>query len=101
MYLVAFAILTSLASIGYGLFLTAKVLKNPRGSDKMNEISDAIEEGAVAYMKRQYKVVGIIGLIIFAGLYFIFNQITALAFLIGAVFSAISGIVGMMLCQSA
>ena len=96
MYLVAFAILTSLASIGYGLFLTAKVLKNPRGSDKMNEISDAIEEGAVAYMKRQYKVVGIIGLIIFAGLYFIFNQITALAFLIGAVFSAISGIVGMM-----
>src|SRR3990167_3815197 len=96
MNLVVFSIITSLASIGYGLFLTAEVLKNPRGSNKMNEISDAIEEGAVAYMKRQYKVVGIIGLIIFAGLYFIFNQITALAFLIGAVFSAISGIVGMM-----
>ena len=96
MNLVVFSIITSLASIGYGLFLTAEVLKNPRGSNKMNEISDAIEEGAVAYMKRQYKVVAIIGLIIFAGLYFIFNQITALAFLIGAVFSSISGVVGMM-----
>lgn len=96
MNLIVFSIITSLASIGYGLFLTAEVLKNPRGSNKMNEISDAIEEGAVAYMKRQYKVVAIIGLIIFAGLYFIFNQITALAFLIGAVFSSISGVVGMM-----
>ena len=95
MNLVALSILTSLASIGYGWFLTAKVLKKPRGSDKMNAISDAIEEGAVAYMKRQYLVVGIIGLLIFAGLYFIFNSITALAFLIGAIFSAISGVVVM------
>ncbi|MFA6532537.1 MAG: sodium-translocating pyrophosphatase [Patescibacteria group bacterium] len=89
------AIIAGIFSIIYGIFLTSKILKNPKGDDKMNAISDAINEGANAYMKRQYTVVSVIGLIIFAILYFVFGKFTAIGFLIGSVFSAIAGIVGM------
>jgi K(+)-stimulated pyrophosphate-energized sodium pump len=89
------AIITSLASVGYALFLTSKVLTKPRGDDKMNQIAEAIQEGASAYLRRQYKVVGIIGLIIFAVLYYAFGILTAIGFAVGAIFSAITGIIGM------
>ena len=89
------AIIAGIFSIIYGIFLTKKILKHPRGNDKMNQISDAISEGANAYMKRQYMVVSIIGLIFFVILYFIFGKFTAIGFAIGAIFSAIAGVVGM------
>jgi len=89
------AIFASLVSIIYGLFLISKVVSQPRGDNKMNEISDAINEGADAYMFRQYKIVGIIGLIVIVILYSIFGLLTAIGFAIGAVFSAIAGIIGM------
>jgi K(+)-stimulated pyrophosphate-energized sodium pump len=82
-------------SILYALFLSYRVLSNPRGDKKMNDISDAIEEGAIAYMKRQYAVVALIGVIIAAILYFVFGAITAAGFAIGAIFSTIAGVVGM------
>jgi K(+)-stimulated pyrophosphate-energized sodium pump len=90
-----FSVAASLLSITYGLILTISVLKNPRGDKKMNDISDAIAEGASAYLKRQYAVVGIIGVIIAVILYFVFSPITAAGFAIGAIFSAIAGVVGM------
>ena len=89
------AIIASIFSIVYGVFLTVRILKNPRGDNKMNKISDAIAEGANAYMKRQYTVISYIGLIIFAILFFIFGKFTAIGFAIGAIFSAIAGIIGM------
>lgn len=89
------AIGTSILSIAYGLLLTSKVLAKPRGDKKMNDISDAIQEGAEAYMMRQYKVVAGIGAVILAILYFVFNQNTALGFAIGAILSALAGIIGM------
>jgi len=61
----------------------------------MNEISDAIQEGAEAYMKRQYAVVAVIGLVIFAGMYYVFGLWTAVGFAIGAIFSSVAGIIGM------
>ena len=82
-------------SILYALYLSYRVLKNPRGDAKMNEISDAIQVGAGAYMKRQYTVVGVIGVLIFALLYFVFNPITAAGFAVGAIFSSVAGIFGM------
>jgi len=88
-------IVAAFLSIAYGLFLSFRVLQHPRGDKKMNDISDAIAEGANAYMKRQYTVVAIIGVVIAAILYFVFNPITAAGFVIGACFSAIAGVVGM------
>ena len=86
---------SGILSILYGFFLTYRVLSKPRGDKKMNAISDAIAEGAVAYMKRQYSVVALIGIAIFAVLFFTFGFITAAGFAVGAIFSAIAGIIGM------
>lgn len=82
-------------SIIYAVFLSYRVLSHERGDKKMNAISDAIAEGAKAYMKRQYAVVAAIGLAIFTILYFAFNMVTAMGFAFGAILSAIAGIVGM------
>ena len=88
-------LVAGLVSIVYAGFLTYRVLSKPRGDKKMNDISDAIAEGASAYMKRQYGVVALIGIAIFVILFFAFNLITAIGFAVGAIFSAIAGIVGM------
>jgi len=89
------AAVSGIVSILYSLLLTKNILKFPRGDDKMNQISDAIAEGASAYMKRQYTVVAVIGIVIFATLYYIFNLVTAAGFAIGAIASSVAGIVGM------
>lgn len=82
-------------SIVYSFYISKKILKFPRGDEKMNAISDAIEEGATAYMKRQYAVVTVIGLVILAVLYYIFGVWTAIGFGVGAIFSSVAGIAGM------
>jgi K(+)-stimulated pyrophosphate-energized sodium pump len=89
------SLLAGVLSIAYALFLSYRVLSNARGDAKMNEISDAIEEGAIAYMKRQYTVVAIIGVLVAAILFLVFGLITAAGFIVGAVFSTIAGVVGM------
>lgn len=89
------AIGAAIISIVYGLILISTVMLHPRGDKKMNAIADAINEGANAYMFRQYKIISIIGIIIFIILYFLFGWLTALGFAVGAIFSAIAGIVGM------
>lgn len=90
------AAFSGLISIFYSFYLTQKILKSPKGDQKMNQIADAIAEGAAAYMKRQYTVVAIIGLLVTAGLYYLFNPLTASGFVIGATASALAGIVGML-----
>ena len=89
------SVVAALLSIGYSILLTLNVLSKPRGDKKMNDIADAIKEGATAYMKRQYKVVAIIGAVIFVLLYLTFGMLSGIGFAIGAIFSAIAGIVGM------
>ena len=84
-----------LLSILYGFFLTYRVISKPRGDKKMNDISDAIAEGANAYMKRQYTVVALIGVAIFIVLYFALGLITSVGFAIGALFSTAAGVIGM------
>ena len=61
----------------------------------MIAISDAIAEGAKAYMRRQYKIISLIAILIFVVLWFAFGTNTALAFLVGATFSALAGFTGM------
>lgn len=89
------AIVAGFLSIGYAIFLTSRVLSAPRGDEQMNSIADAIAEGANAYLTRQYKVVGLIGIVIMAALYFIFGLYTAIGFAIGSIFSAVAGVIGM------
>lgn len=87
--------LAGAAAIIYGIIQTVRILKLEKGSDDMVAISDAIAEGAQAYLKKQYTVIGIIALVIAVILYFTLGKISALAFIIGAVFSAAAGFMGM------
>ncbi len=89
------AIIASLLSIGYGIFLSFNILSLPTGNKTMNDIADAVKEGAAAYLKRQYKVVGLVGGIIFLILFLTIGVNAAIGFAIGAIASALAGIIGM------
>ncbi|MCH7821339.1 MAG: sodium-translocating pyrophosphatase [Proteobacteria bacterium] len=79
----------------FGLIYTRWVLKQPVGNDRMQEISRAIQEGAGAYMNRQYFTIGVVGVILFLVLGIALDWITAIGFAIGAALSALAGYVGM------
>ena len=84
-------------AVGYGLWLTAWLLKQPAGNERMREIARAVQEGATAYLKRQYMTVAIVAIVPFLLLGF-YNKLgwgAAFGFLIGAVLSAAAGFIGM------
>ena len=90
------AIGCGLAAIVYGIVLIMWVLKLPAGNEKMQEIAGAIQEGAKAYLNRQTQYVAIVAVVLFALLCVAIDWQTGLAFLIGAVLSAATGWIGMM-----
>jgi K(+)-stimulated pyrophosphate-energized sodium pump len=90
-----FAILSSLLAIVYGLFLAKSVLSKSAGNDKMQEIAKAIQEGAKAYLNRQYKTIAWIAAILFVILWIFLGFATAIGFLVGAILSATAGFIGM------
>ncbi|MEK7672892.1 MAG: sodium-translocating pyrophosphatase [Patescibacteria group bacterium] len=80
----------------YGTYLIVNILRQPTGSGKMLEIAHAIQDGAKAYLSRQYKTVGIIALVIMILMYVAdFSNNTIIGFVVGAVLSAIAGFIGM------
>lgn len=83
------------ASIVYGAWLIAQILSQPAGDEKMQEIAKAIQEGAAAYLKRQYTVVAGVALILAGIIYFALGQNSAIGFLVGAFLSALAGFIGM------
>ncbi len=97
MYSLYLPIGVSIFTIFFVVFLIRQIKKAPTGTDKMLEINQAIRKGAISYLKRQYKTIGIVAVVIFALLWLVFGFVTGLGFLIGAVFSAASGFIGMMI----
>ncbi len=94
---VLFALLCALFGIAVGFYLTWWILKQPAGTERMREIARAVQEGAAAYLRRQYITIGIVAIVPFLIIGF-YNQLgwgTAIGFLIGAVFSAAAGFIGM------
>jgi len=91
-----YALGASLLTLLYGVWLIYQVIKSPAGHGKMLDIAKAIQEGAKAYLTRQYKTVGIIGVVIAVLMYVAhFSPNTIYAFIIGAVLSAAAGFIGM------
>ena len=82
-------------AIIYGLVAVRLVLKRPAGSERMREIMTAIQQGARAYLNRQYQVIGVIAVVLFLILWQTLGLLTALGFLTGAVLSALAGYIGM------
>jgi len=79
----------------FGILSTQWILKQPAGNDRMQSIALAIQEGAKAYMNRQYATIGLVGLILFVVLGFALDWATAIGFAVGAIFSALAGYIGM------
>src|SRR3989338_6504091 len=92
-----FAIVSSVVAIAYGLFLAKSILKKSPGNARMQEIAKAIQEGAGAYLNKQYKTIGIIALILFFVIGFVpkLGWTMAFGFIVGAIFSALAGYIGM------
>jgi len=79
----------------YGLYSVRWVLAQSAGTERMQQIAAAIQEGAKAYMNRQYTTIGIVGVVLFLALGLALDWVTAFGFLIGAVFSGLAGYIGM------
>ncbi|MDR3519367.1 MAG: sodium-translocating pyrophosphatase [Candidatus Pacebacteria bacterium] len=92
-----FAIVSAVIAIVYGLFLAKSILKKSAGNARMQEIAKAIQEGAGAYLNKQYKTIGMIAVVLFLiiGLVPKLGWTMACGFLVGAVFSALAGYIGM------
>src|SRR5690349_3108349 len=92
-YIVAIA--CGLLALGYGVVTSREVLHADAGTVRMQEISGAVQEGARAYLNRQYMTIGVVGLVILLLLGLSLGLRVAIGFLIGAVLSATAGYVGM------
>ncbi len=88
-------ILCGLLSLAYGGFTVSHVLAADAGSQRMQEISAAVREGAQAYLRRQYTTIGGVGIVVFIGLGLLLSWQVAIGFLIGAVLSGSAGFIGM------
>src|SRR5437660_3255693 len=90
-----FGVAGGLAAVAFAVVLIFLVLAKPTGNDRMREIAAAIQEGAAAYLNRQYTVIAIIGVVIAIVIGFSINWSTAVLYVVGAVLSASAGYVGM------
>jgi K(+)-stimulated pyrophosphate-energized sodium pump len=94
---VLFALVCAGVAIGFGIGLTVWVLGRPAGNERMREISQAVQEGAAAYLRRQYMTIGLVSILPFLLIGF-YNKLgwgTAVGFLVGAGLSAAAGFIGM------
>jgi K(+)-stimulated pyrophosphate-energized sodium pump len=94
--IISFALICGAAGVIYALLTAGWVTKQDAGNERMQEISNAVKEGAQAFLAREYKTVAIVGVVLFVLLFFL-GKWTAIGFVIGAAGSALTGYIGMMI----
>jgi K(+)-stimulated pyrophosphate-energized sodium pump len=90
-----FALACAIAALLYGIFSIKWVLSQPSGNERMREIAAAVQQGAKAYLNRQYTTISLVGIILFVILGLALDWATAFGFLVGAIFSGLAGYTGM------
>jgi K(+)-stimulated pyrophosphate-energized sodium pump len=91
------AIAAGILALLYGIVQTLSLMKADAGSERMREIAAAIQEGASAYLKRQYTTIAIVGVVIFVLAWVFLGQWSAIGFAIGAILSGAAGFAGMLI----
>ena len=89
------SLVAAVVAIAYGIVMVISINKKPAGDERMNAIARAIQDGARAYLNRQSKTVAVIGLVVFAILWWFLNFKMAAGFAVGAILSGLAGYIGM------
>ncbi|WP_041673424.1 sodium-translocating pyrophosphatase [Sulfuricella denitrificans] len=90
-----FALLCAIAALLYGAVSIKWILGLPTGNDRMREIAAAVQEGASAYLNRQYTTIAVVGVILLVAIYAALDWQTAVGFALGAFLSGLTGYIGM------
>ena len=90
-------IICGIAAVAYGWFASNQILKAEAGNKTMQEIAGAIQEGAQAYLNRQYKTIAVVGFVVLILIGYLFSPLVAAGYLIGAALSGVAGYVGMII----
>jgi len=98
LYLISF---TGILAVAYSYLLSGQILAASPGNARMQEIAEAIQIGAKAYLNRQYKTIALVGIIVLAIVIYFFNYLVGLGYFIGAFLSGIAGYLGMLISVKA
>ena len=94
-YGLLFALVCAIVALVYGTASIRWILAQPAGNERMREIAAAVQQGATAYLNRQYRTIGIVGAVLFVVIGAVLNWTTAVGFAIGAFLSGLAGYIGM------
>ena len=98
LYLISF---TGILAVAYSYLLSGQIMSSSPGNSKMQEIAEAIQIGAKAYLNRQYKTIALVGVIVLAIVTYFFSYLVGFGYFIGAFLSGVAGYVGMLISVQA